>query len=210
MNRRTQKRHEVDAETAAAIDRLTEQVNLLWKVVDEIREDFQWAVQNPERSGGLPPVMRVTSMALDPCDPKWGEKLNALRPEDLPADEQRPSSAIIVDGEQFEHALDRVAPPGPDGTRPDRVLVKAGEFAEAMESIDQLVYCCTQPQLAWEGDPDAPSIICRACGFVVAEYGNLVDGREEWREEPRTFVAPPDSPKPEQGTLWRDDDVRGE
>jgi hypothetical protein len=43
------------------------------------------------------------------------------------------------------------------------------------------MYCCPEPVLRWNGDPEAPSICCQKCGFVVAEYGELQDYPAESR-----------------------------
>ena len=67
-----------------AVEAVAGQIEVLREAIDEIREEFPWAVRNDR----LPPhVVHVTSMAKDPCDPRWAEKLNRLTPADLQADD---------------------------------------------------------------------------------------------------------------------------
>ena len=63
--------------------------------------------------------------------------------------------------------------------------------------VESMVYCCESPRLAWQGDPEAPSVVCQACGYTVAEYGNVVDNRAEQKDAFRGPQA--------QGRLWEDE-----
>ena len=48
-------------------------------------------------------------------------------------------------------------------------------------------YCCATPLLEWYGSPDAPSIACSHCGYVVVENGCVLErsaGDEERSEVP--------------------------
>ena len=81
------KRHSTSAETpnreetvAAALHRLADEVQLLRMALDELREDFQWAVCNPTETG---PRVRITSVAADPMAPDFGERINAIPAEEL-------------------------------------------------------------------------------------------------------------------------------
>jgi hypothetical protein len=68
------------------------------------------------------------------------------------------------------------------------------------ESVSESpVYCCTQPRLAWQDDPEAPSVVCQACGYTVAEYGNVVENRAEQKDTFHKAQA--------QGRLWEDEPV---
>jgi hypothetical protein len=193
-----EKRAEGESEAAAAVDRLTDNVRVVWQTLDEIRDDLQWALRNVAQAAEVLRPMRVTSMALDPRDPEWGSKLNALRPEDV-APEPAEGTKVTVDAEQFNDALDILVRSGKVRVEGERVTLTAGDFASAMESVDRLVYCCENPALVWDGPPEAPNVLCRSCGYVVAEYGEVVDDREERAADGAAFTGPP---KPSQGLLW--------
>lgn len=137
------------AELPTTVERLTQELVVLRRVMDEIREDIGWAVRNaPDLIPALG-ARRITSMPLDPCAPDWSERLNRLTPADLPPE------------------------PGASAARPQKVLVRAEDFERAMESVEQLVYCCESPDLQWTGDPEYPGVECRKCGYIVAEAGSV-------------------------------------
>jgi hypothetical protein len=75
----------------------------------------------------------------------------------------------------------------------------------APEGAEQIFYCCPEPQLAWAGDPDEPSVRCLKCGYIVAEYGTVLDERAAWREGTASFEPSPPSPRPAQGELFGDE-----
>ena len=143
------------ADLPATVKRLTQELVVLRTVMDEIREDIVWAVRDAPDSLSTLGARRINSMALDPCAPDWSERLNRLSPSDLPPESGKPES------------------------RPNKILVRAEDFARAMENIEQLVYCCESPDLQWTGDPEVPGVECRKCGYIVAQAGsvamNLVD-----------------------------------
>jgi hypothetical protein len=118
-------------------------------------------------------------MALEPCDPAWNQKLNALKPEDLSA-AFRPTSFAAT--------------------------CRSDEVAAAQEDVEQIFYCCTEPQLAWAGDPDEPSVLCLKCGYIVAEYGTVIDERDAWREGAASFEAGPSTKREAQGELFGADE----
>jgi hypothetical protein len=60
-------------------------------------------------------------------------------------------------------------------------VVPADSSWETDSPEDDAMYCCPEPVLRWNGDPEAPSICCQKCGFVVAEYGELQDHPAESR-----------------------------
>ena len=70
------------------VEALSNQVEVLRQVLDEVREEFQWALQNDKFGhagidhGQL--VMRVTSMPKDPCAEDW--EINRVSPENRPPD----------------------------------------------------------------------------------------------------------------------------
>lgn len=86
----------IDALTAV-VERLADEMRVIRDIVAELHECFEWAVQNDRfrceptcASGSVckpQHVTHVTSMAKDPCDPKWGAKLNAVPAAEL--DRQR-------------------------------------------------------------------------------------------------------------------------
>jgi len=95
-----------------------------------------------------------------------------------------------------------------------RILVDAEQFAQAMDGVEQLVYCCEAPDLRWTGDPEHPGVACAECGYVVAENGEVVDyvtrgadhppaasDRAPSLQEPFPATAPEPLPNP-QGELF--------
>ena len=59
------------------------------------------------------------------------------------------------------------------------------EVAARQNQVHEAVYCCTSPQLQWNGDPDAPGITCINCNHVVAEDGLLVFFEDLGDREPK-------------------------
>ena len=60
---------------ADAVERLTDELRVVRDVLDELREQVQWASRNPE------PRVRITSLSLDPCAKDF--KVNAIPPEKI-------------------------------------------------------------------------------------------------------------------------------
>ena len=56
------------------------------EVLDEIREQFQWAVRNAERFRCPASVVHLTSMPADPLAPDFGKRINRFSAKDLPAE----------------------------------------------------------------------------------------------------------------------------
>ena len=69
--------------------------------IDEIREEFAWAVRN-DRLPCSPGVMNVTSMAADPCAPDWGKRLNRFAATDLRPEASSPTSSAEPDEDDDE------------------------------------------------------------------------------------------------------------
>lgn len=67
----------------AAVESLCDEVRVLREAIDELREEYTWAVRN-HRLGSAPLVVHVTSMPADPLADDFGERLNRLKPKDLP------------------------------------------------------------------------------------------------------------------------------
>lgn len=70
-----------------AVESVADQLHVLRVVLDEIRDEFQFAVRNPERFHGASPMCRVTSMPTNPCAADWAERVNRLTPDDLPPEQ---------------------------------------------------------------------------------------------------------------------------
>lgn len=66
-------------------------IEMLYQVLDEIREDFQWAVRNDkfrhEGADEWRPVTHITSMPKDPCAPDFGARINRFSAADLPSED---------------------------------------------------------------------------------------------------------------------------
>lgn len=80
----------IDALTTA-VERVADGLRVLLDVMADIREDLQWGVLN-DKFTSAPCPMHITSMPIDPLAPNFGERINRLKPEDLPADTGAPSS----------------------------------------------------------------------------------------------------------------------
>src|SRR6185436_18843423 len=86
------------------VKELSGQVQLLLQAIDDVREEFQWAVRN-DRLGGAreeqwKPVTHITSMPKDPCATDFGERVNRysamdLPGEDTPTNTQRGHDAVV-------------------------------------------------------------------------------------------------------------------
>src|SRR5713226_8360241 len=72
------------------VEALTGQVEVLRLVLDEIREDFQWALQNDRLRSTCTDerqFVHITSLPKDPCADHW--EINRLKPDDLPPGTRR-------------------------------------------------------------------------------------------------------------------------
>jgi hypothetical protein len=90
----TRIRSHTDSEDSivAALDRLREELTVVRQVLDEIREEMEWANRNPRESDQLPMMpRRITSMPLDPCAPDWAERVNRYSAADLPVELRDPT-----------------------------------------------------------------------------------------------------------------------
>ncbi len=62
---------------------LREEVRVLRESIDEFREAFEHTVRNlPDQ---LPPPLRIWSLPADPTAPDFGERINAVPPEQMEA-----------------------------------------------------------------------------------------------------------------------------
>lgn len=98
------------AQLTAAVQSLTQQVETLaghveivHQVLDEIREDIGWALQNDSfstrRSDEWLPVTHITSMPKDPCAPDFHERVNRFSAKDLPLQQQEDSTPSSADNQ---------------------------------------------------------------------------------------------------------------
>jgi hypothetical protein len=69
-----------DEELIVAIEQLTEQVQLLGHVIDDLTSELQWQNRNQPRD--REPPAALTSMPLDPTTPDW--QINQHSAADLP------------------------------------------------------------------------------------------------------------------------------
>ena len=179
-----------------ALGKLVDEVHVLREAVDELREEVQYGVRNlldPE--GTMDRPRRITSMPSDPAAPDFAARVNTYHPEDLPAesDTENISCSILIDGQQFAAAVERLGPEVADALAcGETVPIEAGRLAEAMNGVEQFVYCCPQPNLEWYGDPDHPGIACANCGFPVAHEGDILC----WREPGEEAKPPPEEQNP--------------
>lgn len=137
---------------------------MLREAIDELRENYEWAVNNVAAAVEWIPARRITSMPVNPCAPDWSERLNRFTPSDVRQD------SMCNEAET-------------SASKPQTVLVRAEDFARAMEDVEQLVYCCASPNLQWTGDPESPGIECIHCGYVIAQTGELLIYREESEQD---------------------------
>ena len=86
------------ADLTAAVENLAEQVEVLRNVLDEIRDDLQYAIRNGQFRGELPSPMMLRVMPADPLDPEWAQKLAALN--------RRPPESSRDSAAQYDHAGD--------------------------------------------------------------------------------------------------------
>lgn len=95
----------MDALTAV-LERVADEMRVIRDVASDLHECFEWAVQNDKFRCESQHVMRITSMAKDPCDPEWDEKLNAVPSAEL----ERQRAAVTASAEP---------PPANPGRQPE-------------------------------------------------------------------------------------------
>ena len=64
-----------------AVERVGEELNCLYRVLDQIRDDFGWALNN-DRFRTIPEAAIVTSLPRDPLAPDWNERMNRITPRE--------------------------------------------------------------------------------------------------------------------------------
>lgn len=158
---------EIDGQYVAAVESLTEQVRVVTDILDEIRDELQWAVRNRQ-------PLRIDRLTISAKD--WRARLSPSQPEPMKETimclscnvESPPSVAIAIQQGWTELVREDGSEWNYLGTCP---ICTARERQAPNESS---TYCCDKPELVWEGDPDAPSVVCRNCQFLVAENGSVI------------------------------------
>ena len=75
---------EFDATLIDSVDRLRAELSVLRQVLDEIRDELEWANQNRDEAVSVPVgLCRLTSMPRDPCASDWAERLNRFSAADV-------------------------------------------------------------------------------------------------------------------------------
>lgn len=72
------------AQLTDAVTRLAQEVGVLREVLDSIRDDFAWALNNDSFRSAPAMAMHVTSVPRDPLANDFGERINRLTANDLP------------------------------------------------------------------------------------------------------------------------------
>ena len=97
--------NQVVEDLVSCVSELVDQVAILREAIDDLREEFAWAVQNGRVPQQLSPPFLLKSMPKDPTAPDWAARLNQAT-----ADPQTPEVT-----EQDEESV-----AGDDGmTKPD-------------------------------------------------------------------------------------------
>ena len=193
-------------------DQVCDRLKGVQDAIDELRTQVQWLCNN------RPDDLRVQSMAADPLDPQWNQKLNrkllrlACSECDCPSPVSLEEALKAGWSELMQDDTDDWEYLGlcPDCCKRDDDQVEATrqpvdwQESEAAETH----YCCAVPRLCWNGHPNVPGVSCENCGFVVAEMGSLAEFGVP--EEPSATETPTQPAKATKtsGTnfLWKNDE----
>lgn len=94
---------EFDDSLVVSLDQLRQELTVLRMVLDEIRDQLEWANQNRDDSPSPPiPFRQLTSMPRDPCAPDWAERLNQFSAADVDDDSEPPPPNLPLPKEQGE------------------------------------------------------------------------------------------------------------
>jgi hypothetical protein len=95
---------------AESIGHLAQQVEMLWKAIDELRELYRWAIDNGRVSQPVPGMI-LRRMARDPADPQWNEKLEVVHYDAKPHPHQSAGDghegAVELTAESMEQSQDK-------------------------------------------------------------------------------------------------------
>lgn len=162
---------ELDELTDAVVG-LSEEVRVLRQAVDDLREEIQWAARNlVDPDQGSLANRRIRTMPLDPCAADFAERVNATAPALLSLDTRCEESQHSSTGSSVER------------------------------SIEQPAFCCEQPSLQWFGTPDAPDIGCTACGYLVAQEGDILCWNDDGGKS-ASSASPPSKAQQQQRDLF--------
>jgi hypothetical protein len=64
-----------------AVERVGEELDCLYQILDQIRDDFGWALNN-DRFRTIPEAAIVTSLPRDPLAADWNERMNRITPRE--------------------------------------------------------------------------------------------------------------------------------
>lgn len=78
-----------------AVNRLNQQVQVLTEILDEVRDDLQWAISNREEFRCSPQPFHVTSMPKDPCVSDFHKRVDRVSAKDLPSEELVPEKVEL-------------------------------------------------------------------------------------------------------------------
>ena len=62
------------------------------------------------------------------------------------------------------------------------------------ENSEPSPYCCENPRLTWNGDPEAPGVACESCGYVIAEQGDVIVQRDNHPIDAKSLLQSSDEP----------------
>jgi hypothetical protein len=174
-------------DVAQSLERLSEQIEVVGEILDEIREEIQWAVRN----GEWPRLDRLTVTAED-----WIARLRAAAISPDPAAKGDVGRCLreLLDSPEVRASL----------AEPIRQIAVELQEVVAAEEARGEPYCCPNPNLQWINDASVPGVVCTNCDFVVAEGGDLVVYKEEeigqhqertWERQQMLFEMKDDEPE---------------
>ncbi len=123
------------AELHAAVERLSDTVQVLIEAVDQLTEEVQWRNnQLRDRCPRLPPVV-VSSLPLDPTTKDW--QINPTKPEDLPDETPSPvAGPPPIDPVPLARKEARVPSVSPLNVRDLSTLERSANW------LDELIHAC--------------------------------------------------------------------
>lgn len=212
------------AELERQVRDLTHDVRRLRQDVDELREivcaeapHWQREPLDIETAPAATPPLRLKSMPLDPCDPEFGQKINAVETSDERPESTAPRPATL---NEFVAWL-KADPPA------DRIT--CDEWTEGRMVDSGVVLEVDDDLFDWFGDhfdveyeaPDCSYVLAGDNGgeYVLWSTAGEVFLRQLTEEEAETFAElmrvaeeqaalkreqfrNPDSPQKQQGCLW--------
>lgn len=134
------------------------------------------AASNSELSAGDIQDLAVAAEQLTEETRLLRSSLDELRDDVVWAARQVLSAGYFVTG---------TPPPEPHDPLSQSPSPRSGAFSLPQnEATESGPYCCDQPKLSWNGDPDSPGVACESCGYVIAENGSVVIWCDESDDPP--------------------------